>query len=76
MGENPKSGNIFAFSNNKNNIKLMQQKEDGISLLVKKTIKPIKWFEYQPADKPEHTVRLSGKEREQFLQELGCPASL
>lgn len=71
MGMEPANGDIYAFSNTRNNIKIMQQKPDGILLVTKKTVSTIEWPEYQPPGKSGHTVKLQGEECERFLDKIG-----
>jgi hypothetical protein len=76
-GNNPRDGNMYGFSNMKDTIKIIQHKKDGDEMLVKKMLVPINnWPEYQPPDKPGYIVTLTGKEKDRFLDEIGCPKTL
>ncbi|MDR2408886.1 MAG: IS66 family insertion sequence element accessory protein TnpB [Bacteroidales bacterium] len=76
-GNNPQDGNMYAFSNVKNTIKIIQQKDDGTEMLVKKTNAPINnWPEYKEKGLPGYMVVLTGKEKNDFLGKLGCPKTL
>jgi hypothetical protein len=72
MGMDPHNGDMYAFSNMKNSIKVLQEKSDGMLLIIKKNGGPIEdWPEYIPPGKPGHTVQLSGQKRQQFLKKMG-----
>jgi hypothetical protein len=76
-GNNPFSGDLFGFSNEKDTIKIIQQKTDGSEMLIKKMIEPIRnWPAYQPKGEPGYMVVLKGKEKDSFLDEIGCPKTL
>jgi hypothetical protein len=74
---NPHDGNIRAYANRlKTTVKLVQEKPEGTTLITMNYNKPVKWPEYQPPENPGHTVTLSGKEKDKFLEERNCPKSL
>lgn len=76
-GNNPFDGNMYGFCNEKDTIKIVQQKEDGLEMLVKKMAEPIRiWPAYQPQGEPGYLVVLNGKEKERFLDDIGCPKTL
>jgi hypothetical protein len=68
MGYNPHDGNIYAFSNRKNTIKLIQQKQDGMMMISKKTDAAQEWPEYQEKGTLGYTQTLKGNEMMNFLK--------
>jgi hypothetical protein len=77
MGQDPLDGNMHAFANKpKTTIKIVQEKKDGTTLIVKYLKKPAEWPKYQPSDKPGHIVVLTGKEKDDQLKKLGFPQKL
>jgi hypothetical protein len=79
MGQDMLTGNMYAFTNkNLTRIKVIQKKPDGISMFKKSSENPIKkdWPEYNPSTESGYTVKLSGKEKKQFLKDIGCPETL
>ncbi|GHV92494.1 hypothetical protein AGMMS50268_29970 [Spirochaetia bacterium] len=74
---NPHDGNIRAYANRfKTTVKLVQEKQEGTTLVTMSYNKPVEWPEYQPPDKEGHTVTLNGKEKDKFLEERNCPKAL
>ncbi|GHU97929.1 hypothetical protein FACS189483_05170 [Spirochaetia bacterium] len=74
---NPHDGNIRAYANRfKTTVKLVQEKPEGTTLVTMNYNKPVEWPEYQPPEKPGHTIALNGKEKDAFLEERNCPKSL
>jgi hypothetical protein len=76
-GYNPNDGNMYGVCNMKDTYKLIQHKEDGDAMLIKKMNEPIvDWLEYQPKGKPGYMVVLKGKEKDEFLEKIGSPKKL
>jgi hypothetical protein len=77
MGYDPSNGNMYGFANKpKKTLKIIQEKKDGTTLITRHLKEPAEWPEYQPPDKPGHTLTLSGQEKEDQLKKLGCPQEL
>jgi hypothetical protein len=72
MGFEPHDGNMYAFSNEKDTVKIIQQKEDGMAMLTQKIWHPFYWPEYQLP----YMVIFAYIAGAQFLATLGCPKSL
>jgi hypothetical protein len=76
-GNNPHDGNMYAFYNEKDTVKIIQHKSDGDEMLVKKMNELIgDWPEYRPNGEPGYMVVLKGKEKDEFLGRIGCPKKL
>jgi hypothetical protein len=76
-GRNPRDGNMYGFCNKKDTVKIIQQKKDGVEMLVKKMFEVITfWPEYQPQGEPGYMIILTGKDKNDFLGKLGCPKTL
>jgi hypothetical protein len=77
MAQDPSAGNMHAFANKpKTTIKILKNDDDGTIMVTKYLNKPVEWPPYQPNDKPGHTITLSGKEKDEQLEKLGCPKKL
>jgi hypothetical protein len=74
---NPKNGDVWAYANKpKTTVKLVMKKPDNTCMVTVHYKQPVDWPEYQPSDKPGHTVTLQGNEKEKFLKDIGCPKDL
>jgi hypothetical protein len=67
-GHNPHDGNIYAFSNCKNTIKIIQKKEDGMMMSAKKMEAAKDWPEYQKKGSLGYTQTLTGAQMMEFLK--------
>jgi hypothetical protein len=56
-GHNPNDGNLYAFSNCKNTIKIIQKQGNGLMMITKKTDSATDWPAYIPRGKQGHTKK-------------------
>jgi hypothetical protein len=79
MCEEIKANSLYAFANkNVNIVKVVHYKEDGSVSLFKNHAesKIAEWPKYQEKGNAGYTIRLTGKEKNNFLKSIGCPKDL
>jgi len=69
---------LYAFSNKKNTtLKIVKVNYDNSTIMIKfKREEPFSWIEYKEKGTEGYTVELRGKEKEQFLEDIGLPENL
>jgi hypothetical protein len=73
----PKKGNTIAYANKpKTTVKLVQEKPKATVMVTMHYKEPVEWPEYKYPDEKNHTVTLTGNEKDKFLKDRHCPKEL
>jgi hypothetical protein len=72
-GCDPNNGDLYAFSNEKDKVKIIQNTPECSKMLVVKNKNLPSWPEYKKPGEPGHMIKINGNDIDKFFTDIGCP---